>query len=132
MCSPGGAVLRVPVQFSVFRRPARCHTLKATRLEARMAPAHDARAAPALLRKPELLVPARMGPVLKSLAHLRRSLKLAQIRSASQTDRPGRGPHGDGAGRASAVFRPRLVPEASQFVPEQPVRPEPTRRQTPA
>jgi hypothetical protein len=63
---------------------------------------------------------------------LRRSLKLAQIRSVRQTDRPGRGRHGGGAGHASVEFRLRLIPEASQFVPEQPVLPEPKNQQGPA
>ena len=126
MCSPGAADLPVPVQFSGFRRRVCCHTSKATRLATQRGLAHDARAALALLRKPELLVTAQMGEFLP-----RRFLRLAQTRPVSQTDRPGRGRHGDDAGRASVVFRLRLVPEASQFVPEQPVLPESANRQTP-
>src|ERR1039458_6713824 len=117
MCSPGAADLPVSVQFSVFRRRECCHTLKATRPATQKALAHDGRAALALLRKPELPVPARTGPFLMSLALLWRFSRPAQIQPVSQTDRPGRGPRGDGAGRASVAFRLRLVPEAAQFVP---------------
>jgi hypothetical protein len=126
MCSPGGVVLPVPVQASGFPRRERCHTLKATRLAAQKELAHDARAALDQLRMLESRKPAQLGRTL-----LRRSSKLAQIRSVHQTGRPGRGRHGDGAGHASVGFRLRLIPEASQFVPEQPVFPESKNRQTP-
>ena len=129
MCSLGGAVLPVPVQFSRSRRRECCHTLKATRQATQKALAHDARVA--LPRKVELPVSVRMGPVLTGLVPLRSFSRLAQIRPVSQTDLPGRGPHGGGAGHASVVIRLRLVPEASQFVPKQRVLPEPARWQTP-
>jgi hypothetical protein len=127
MCLPGGAALPVPVQFSGFRRRECCHTLKATHLAAQKELAHDARAALAQLRMPGSPGTVRMGRVL-----LRRFLGPAQIQSARQTDRPGRGPHGGGAGHANVEFRLRLIPEASQFVPEQPVLPEPKNQQGPA
>jgi hypothetical protein len=120
MCLPGGAVLPVPVQFSGFRYRQCFHTLKATHLAAQKELAHETRAALDQLRIPESRKPAQLGGTL-----LRRSSKLAQIRSVRQADRPGRGRHGGAAGLASVVFRLRLIPEASQFVPEQPVFPEP-------
>jgi hypothetical protein len=121
MCLPGGAVLPVQVQFSGSRRRHCCHTLKATHLVAQKELAHETRAALDQLR-----MPAQLGRTF-----LRRSSKLAQIRSVRQTGRPGRGRHDGGVGHASVEFRLRLTPEASQFAPEQPVFPEPKNQRTP-